>query len=253
MNKKTGLIPTVTTDKNGKVTTVYTKPVGGSETNSVIPAPTFAKEASTGHTATVDRVTSAVYELMDGKKKADRIKATLAAYPEALVAKLDDKFAKKDHGVYALATAVENGETPSFVGEAMEFGQYFQTDSVELANCMIRSLHQYKQLPSMEDYSLAPKDVQEQCNAILTVTEALDNHAYFNDVALPLKYTPSTGGMSNDYTVLQGDDLIALILERPRDAETIADLIIERQTGDAELLREIITQEDSKALNPGIL
>jgi hypothetical protein len=105
----------------------------------------------------------------------------------------------------------------------------------------------------MEDYSLAPKEVQTQCIAILAVTEALDDHAYFNDVALPLKYTPNAGDNDNDHTLLQGDDLIALILERPVDASEIADIIIERQTSDVALIREIMSQDDSRALNSGIL
>lgn len=254
MTKKPGLIPTVTTDKNGKVTTVYTKPSGVPETNSVIPAPSAPLGAPTGRTAVVSRVSSMVIEMLslDGAH-ADRITPTLAGYSDELLAKIDNHFTNDSHGPYFTAMAIDKKETPSFIREMMTFGSRFQTDSTELASCMIRSLHRYEQLPHMEDYSLAPKEVQAQCIAILTVTEALDDHAYFNDVALPLKYTTSTGEMDNDYTLLQGEDLIGLILEHPDEADTIADIIIERQTSDTELIRSMISKDDSRVLNPGLL
>jgi hypothetical protein len=254
MNKKPGLIPTVTTDKNGKITTVYKKPVGGSETNLVIPAPIFTKEASMGRTATISRTSSVVCETLSLEgAHAERIESTLTGYPDDLLTKLDHHFANDSHGTYFTAMAIDKKATHSFVNEVIAFGSNFQTDSTELAHCLIRSLHHYEQLPSMEDYSLAPKEVQTQCIAILAVTEALDDHAYFNDVALPIKYTPSAGDNDSDHTLLQGDDLIALILERPLDSDEIADIIIERQTSDVELIREIMSQDDSKALNSGIL
>jgi hypothetical protein len=254
MTKKPGLVPTVTTDKNGKVTTVYTKPVGVPETSFVIPAPTFTKEASTGRTATANRVSSAVCETLslDGEH-AKRVNSALVDYPDDLIAKLDHHFTSDSHGTYFTAMAIDKKATHSFVNEVIAFGANFQTDSTELAHCMIRSLHHYNQLPSMDDYSLAPKEVRTQCIAILAVTEALDDHAYFNDVALPLKYTPNAGDNDSDYALLQGDDLIALVLERPLDASEIADIIIERGTSDVELIREIMSQDDSRALNSGIL
>jgi len=253
---KPGLSPAVTTDKNGKVTTVYRKPLSGTESFSVIPAPTVTTEASTGHTAMATKLAATVHELLifDEDGQEDKLRGILAQYPEELINKLDDHFAREANGSYLLAIVINEGVGASAVNELLAFAPYFKTDDTNIATSMLRSLHQYGQLPSMPDYSLASEEVRNQCIALITVTEALDEYQYIHgDGHLPIAYLLGNMENGNDLMMLQGDDLIALVLEQPADASTIADIIIERKTGDAELIREIMNQYDSKALNSGIL
>ena len=183
-----------------------------------------------------------------------RIKTTLAAYPSELIARIDTMLDSSSRAAYFVATSIGDEASTSFVNEMLAFGPYLQTESRENASSAVKSLHRYTQLPQMADYGSAPEEVQYRCRAILTVTEALDEyHYYHGDGKLPLQYILNTKNHKDSFMLLQGGDLIGLILEQPEHATAIADIIIERKTGDTDLIREILSQNDSKALNSGII
>lgn len=183
-----------------------------------------------------------------------QIRIRLSTYPPELITRLETMLSSGSRAASFVATAVDDGANASFVSEMLAFTPYLRTESSEVAKGAIKSLHRYDQLPSMDDYGSAPEEVQRKCRAILVVTEALDEyHYYHGDGKLPLAYILNNKNYNDSFMVLQGDALIDLILENPADATRISDIMIERLTGDAELIREIMSQHDSKALNPGII
>lgn len=257
MTKKPGLIPNVTTDKNGKITTVYRKPTGVPETNLVIPAPFAPAGASTGRTATINKVSSLMMGILSlSPDRAEKPDAMLERYPDDFIERLDHQLTSDPNGSFFAAKAIERGASLSFVSEMLTFGPIMQTDSSELADELVRGLRRYKQLPDMQDYGTAPKEVIQQCAALITVAELLDDYQYDNpEIQIPVStYVPDEGYTKHRSSMtINNDDLIEIIMEHPEEAERIVDLIIERGSEDMELIREIMGQDDSRALTPGIL
>jgi hypothetical protein len=122
---------------------------------------------------------------------------------------------------------------------------------VEHFQSLIAPLHKYASLPAMGNYGEAPDVMLKSIAALLTVTHRL--HLITNDLPieqverLPVKY---------DYVLrevmLTDDALVRLVLDHPGDAERIADIIIDRQATDPELISTLLTTE-SPALGDGII
>lgn len=99
---------------------------------------------------------------------------------------------------------------------------------------ILRPLHLYTQLPEVENYAETSAEVQAQIIALLKVTEAIEGRG-INDRSsvTPINFIQ---GM----TMLSGDDLIRLVLNRPSDADHIARIIIDRNTQDPAFITMIL-------------
>lgn len=53
--------------------------------------------------------------------------------------------------------------------------------------------------------------------------------------------------------VLDNSELIRLVLDHPEEARQIAELVIERSANDIDLIRSLITAQESRPMNSGIL
>lgn len=99
---------------------------------------------------------------------------------------------------------------------------------------ILRALHLYSQLPETENYAEAPAEVQTQITALLKVTEAIEGRGISDRSGVhPINFVK---GM----TMLSGEDLIQLVLNRPADADHIARIIIDRNTQDPAFITMIL-------------
>lgn len=133
---------------------------------------------------------------------------------------------------------------------------------------IIRLLPKCKQLPTMESYSDATEETKCKIAALIKVTshlfhqykwherEYLASPAFAQQGNSAIIPAPMEYGLPLDYNWngvrLNGDDLIALILEQPEDADEIASLMIKDGITNPTLLREIFTSK-TPALRHGLI
>jgi hypothetical protein len=188
---------------------------------------------------------------LDPTIRIDTIMTTFTAYPEEV------RRAILRHLNEAVPSPVLYFIQESEWTAAM-FSEYFAYQH-ELGNSdperFLTGLHCYPQLPEVEDYTTTNQRTQQQVKALLTVTRELvakqTEISRYNVMdprlkELPLEYPDASG------VKLKGDALIKLVLAHTEQADLITDIILERWTGDADLIRSILTS-DSPAVSEGTL
>lgn len=111
---------------------------------------------------------------------------------------------------------------------------------------LLGALHHYPQLPNMENYAEAPAEDQAKVIALLKVTEAMEEHP-LTDRSFEVPLTDVRG-----MTMLSGEDLIELVLNRPADADRIGRIIVDRKTTDTALITSILDSA-APSLSHGII
>lgn len=246
--KRDHLIPTPIVDKNGNTTVRYMKPsTSGGTASGPIPAP-VTKSAFPPIAQLTNRISEALG--FNKLRQYDKVRATLETYPDELIKDLlkDDP---KSQTWTTLAHLMADKASATEVREVRCFYPHLSTTRTHDARMYVRSLHNYPQLPRLKDYSTADERTLEQCKAILTVTEMMDDDEFFNDRArLPILFRKNMD--SEDISVIDEPKIIELIMERPEQAKPIGEIIITRRTRDAELIKELLDHE-TPALAEGIL
>jgi hypothetical protein len=151
-----------------------------------------------------------------------------------------------------LVTLLSNGEKGAPVHEHLMFRPLMSgACGVGDSRMILRPLHEYAQLPQIENYASGDKGATKQAAALVIVTErlySLYNEArYTGDDAEWLPLTHIRGGV-----LLSGEALIQLTLDRPLDAERIAEIMIARSTTDTGLILSVLTA-DAPAVSDGII
>lgn len=174
------------------------------------------------------------------------IREPLDKYPTPLIHDLHHEIThERTRLAVSLINLISGGnQSAADVHEYFIFRPHMNPDLGHIiVSSFISALHQYPQLPAMENYAEAPAEVQEKVIALLKVTEAVASHPSTNRKSL----TDVREGV-----LLSGDNLIQLVLDRPEDADHIARIITERHTTDTAFITTIL-DSSAPALSHGII
>lgn len=137
----------------------------------------------------------------------------------------------------AMNSLIDLGANEASVRETLHFAPLLGLRAYS-ASRFIKVLHAYTQLEQLEDYSIAPQHVRDQCFGLLSVAIEIWGSGI-----------PSLKESELDGFSLVNEELIGFIMEDPSLAPRIADTIIERDTVDIETLR-VVTDD---AMSNGVL
>lgn len=281
------LVPTVIVNKNGVTTTVHKKPQLDPTSKGGVPAPTITPIASPETnrdeliTEICDRVENQLKRTSADDKIAGELSECLPDYPDdALIAlhgyimsDLDDSGANDvRHQLFRMIThemISRTHATPEAVHEYLTFLPALKKVKVEMGAAlgMVRGVHQYKQLPTMERYTNADSGTKRKVGAIITVTSSLLNEFYSRDMdQVAIDWSPNSTGIGKTYTPMDfdlpleyedepliiGEELIDLIFEKPEEAQEIAQIITSGHVMHGEVIRERLTSS-AQSLREGII
>lgn len=143
---------------------------------------------------------------------------------------------------------LSNSVDSTSMREAVCFYPHLTTKSTFFAKALLHSLRNYPQLPQLDDYSTADETTRKQCIAIMVATEIInsgvDEQGEFINSA--------TDESGNFLELIRDPALVDLLIERPDQATSIANLVIERKTTDTKLIKSVL-EHDNPALANGIL
>lgn len=179
----------------------------------------------------------------------EELRELISKYPADLIEQLVGT-AIKEELAYVYSLLISQHEHSDLIREALCFMPYLPDMPEFRAVVFLKSLHHYPQLPTITDYS-ADETTRKQCAAIAIVINAvyyrLRNMGYNH---LLIKRQMSATGDAIE--MLDGNGLVEMLMQQPDDAARIADIVVDRITGHAELIREILNHE-TPALVDGVL
>lgn len=202
-----------------------------------------------------------VQHLMDHRLIATErplFESLISPYPESVLPALYRMSLKnKPYARAVCELIVEERKPLSLVNEAFAFGHLVRKtgpyiNGVSVA-ATLRALHHYSpHLPDMEDYSEASEQVKIQIEALITVADILlvEFLRSKNDTRLPVVTTYDQYGSL--CLLIDGDDLIQYVINRPDKARQIAAIITERYTGHVDLIDSILNS-DAPSVSSGQL
>lgn len=250
------LVPERRPDKNGRMVTRHVLPVT-KEYKSVsrIPAPVAKKQ---DRNSIIFSLTRSISEQMGfalhDQNEWYEIETSLDEYSDKMLERLSAAWQPRTQIATAIAKMVYHGESEDFIREFATFGGVIsdETTGMEMAMSFVRSLHHYKQLPQVDDYSTANKKTKEACRALMVLAERLrDERKQFSSDSPPVIGVPHDYDSYNT-PVVQGDSLIQLVVDRPDDVQRIGDIVIARRTTDAQTIVDVMDY-DIKSLSNGVL
>lgn len=295
--KNPNLVPTPVVNRNGILTTVYKKLFKNRSTPAMpVPAITTA----TKPVLTKDQRDVVLAKLKDyvdtfqgtnnfSLKSIDRelIFRVLTQYPDHALVSLHEHFMRdinptdnfdehiENQGVMSLLSSHKADEAADAICEYLSIRTAIQVPAYKFNDTfsIVRALHDYPQLPTMESYADADEQTQTRLIALLRVKqqllaayqkrrlEAKVNHPNAQNYR-PSPIYPLEAGIPLDIefnlsvlthrTRLTGDDLIKLVFEHPEHADQIAHHIVEERITDPMLLKEIVTS-NNPVLSDGLL
>lgn len=225
MPRNSNLVPSVITDVNGRVTTVYRKPDTAVPLISRLPAPSL----NGGIAGLVQRIGD---RLKFGDRKRHDVKSSLRScspqfleWIESLLA--DDK--KVVAGVVELVTAgaseLQIRDTVMFHGKLRDVGT---DEGIQQLFLLVCGLSRYEELDEVSTFSRENDDVIKQCVGLLQVAVALDS-------------SEESMGLQIVRGIIFDESLKKLALEHPGQAGEIARTIRENHTADASVILGLLT------------
>lgn len=274
---KSNLTPTTITDKNGKVTTVHKKPRPASASKlPTLPSPEI-NTSSTSQSLSAAERRRLSFELVglflqhvyppeifgnnfpDGaKEKAQGYFRKLEPLSDELVSKLSNRagtgsgngafiLVDEDKSEEYLMSYLYLSEDEDDYAKIFEAGRGFSFNLPDAVN----SISAYPQLEDekgSEDYYLKVKALTGVVTAIQHRVPNEDNWGDHRDG----KFLMYTQKGEDQLARINNGRLINLILEYPERWEQIADIVVDRRTDDANLIRSILTSE-TNAMSEGTL
>lgn len=248
-------VPTDIVDQPGNF---YTKPVIHAA-SKMLATPAAQKSVDLSMTELLDGHDAAVKILTDHVAVSTNItvpsvlrmtRKMIEKYPADLVQQLAD--AVSDNTLsYTVTCLVSYGLDSTTIREARCFSEHLPQYGVHFAQIMIRSLRHYPQLPKHPDYSTADETTKNQCIALMIATDTIHNG--IKNVEEKYELLKSQQDATGEpIMLLDGDGLIELLMDKPDQAQQIADLIVARKTGNGDLIRDILNHE-TPALADGLL
>jgi hypothetical protein len=274
--KNSNLIATPIVNKNGVRTTVHKRDPTTTTKATELPAPDLSRAPGTGkltameRTAMVDDLAS-LFSLSSFPPEiygnsidsyhplVMPFREKLENYSDELIGKLHKSSQSTDrsNGTFLL---VDDDKSEEYLLTYLalhgnDYERVFETGrgwSFNLPDA-VNSLATYRQLPYEHT-----DEYYQKATALTGVVAAIqhkipkESHWEDHSEARYLTYTPNPEDEEESLARITSDDIIELILERPERWTQIADIITERDTTDASLIRSII-DSDTSAISEGTL
>lgn len=294
--KTPNLIPTPVTDKNGKLTTVHKKPQAHpSAPNLSLPTlntPSTPALTPEQRHEIIEQSHQRLYIIQDGPTSgeggnwhADKIHELMLTYPDHAITSMHQYFMLdidqyKEAKPYierieflSLLTRPNQPPLWTTVHEYLAFRTIptTKTPNFDLDIAIIRALHTYPQLPTMDHYADADEETKGKIIALIATTRELSME-YFTRHFQTLVNTSSSSDdedpeispmelgipleikhPNEDQRIrLHGDDLINLVINNPEHASLITRYITKEGISDPALLKEIV-ETNTPTLRDGML
>jgi hypothetical protein len=247
------LIPTVITDRNGKVTTVHRRADASRAKAVSIPAPQVADEADPAVKdqimgivrSELMRVPSTLREemLMEGMESKLSYR-----YPAEVLTAIRDTMFSHPTSRKTLSLLLSKSFDKVILHEAAVYLPEMWAGDEASAFNSVMALHDYegRHLPLLANYALADSDARAKCIALINVTAALET-CHTRMTGQPLRWRGTAS-----IPVINDDALVKLIVENPDKAPLITQFIEERLSADVGALTELL-RSDSSQLAEGAL
>lgn len=242
MSSRESLVPTPTVDRNGKATTVYRR--GTTTMNAVSPLPSPIQLSPDAREKLIlklgDELTAGNFI---GKDIKLGVRRNLYNYSEEMLNTIRTAVttdATENKGMNGCAGKIRSkivaGDSEESINEAVFFYPLFEHRGIAITSHILDALHHFPQLPASEDYSREDADTVAKCTALILVID---------------KLSALHGALESNWTI-KDQRLTELVLSNPERGEQIASLIEARESGDPDLIEEVLSNE-SPALNNGVL
>jgi hypothetical protein len=242
MAPRENLIPTPTVDKNGRQTTVYRSP-GSRGLTKTIPSPSVGLTAKARSELTVQTALELFRGTnVDAVTRRETID-TLRACSDELVERIYSSLMSVDSldSRLELSSKIRIKFSKRFSDEAgfeerlddaLYFYPFLPHRSFALADKIIRSLHQYPQLPrTKKHFKNVSSDVMTRYVAL---AQAIDAVLTISAISGPFRRGTA------DVYVFDDDKLTELVLGYPERSDLITRFIRERGTYDPDLIRTVV-------------
>lgn len=244
------LIPTLITDRNGKLTTVHKRPQALSQA-ALLPSPALQPVKDRKHLEKgVYEGLLAVFTKMHEVTEQGRtdLSNDLRGYSESTLHSLSLIFTQDDDLARGVALHMMQGESEALVNETIFF--YRLTDSHDYwkTAAEVRALGQYAPVSFYNDLSKEDEYVTDICLALMKVSRLIDTVP--DNPSPHLEYTP-TGNLW-DMAVIKDEELVNFIATRPEDADEIAEIIRDYDTTNPAAINGIM-QGNTPSLAEGTL
>lgn len=241
-------VPTIITDRNGRITTVYRKVDANASQPVYFPAPVI----SSHDPALEDGIMKYVREKLNEyypdhcEREVERISLQIPSYPAELLVDLEHTLRTHEASRRVITVMLQNNMDQPRIHEAAVFLPEVWSGIPNESYNHVMALEHYSELPRHENYALASEDVKQQCIALINVSIALDG---VTDV---IRDSPLTWQGDALIPVIEDTQLVRLVIENPDKAPMIAKFIEDRFSVDYEALTDLV-QADSNALSRGFL
>lgn len=252
------LVPQQRPDKNGKVTTRWVKADNAPAlAMSTIPSPVPQQPAISRQTLLIASAELVASNIVDNERKLNDLFEIAHAHLDEMstsTIEMVNDIRGSEWRAYFLMDCMENDESEAFICDYLQLADHIElkTDSADETAPYVRMLSQYPKLCPYTPGDEYPQLRKDQATGIISVTSSIEE--LISDGELPedaIQYTP------HDYdfgkTPLIADQRISdLIIERPDDAERIAEFIEDRASLDYDLIMEWLGAE-TPAVSSGLL
>lgn len=251
------LVPQRRPDKNGKMVTRHVR-ASDVDDKQVWTPPAPARLAVDNRKTWIfqlsGKITTQMGFSISDQDEWYQIEYSLEEYSDQLLKRLNDVWKPRTQLSSAIAVMVYHGESEQFIREFAMFGGIVadETTGMSMAMSFVRSLHGYKELPQVEDYSAADAKTKAACRALLVLAERLrDGRKEFSEDEPPIIGVPHDYDSYNT-PVIQDAGLVQLVVDRPDDVQRIGDIALARRTTDAETIISVMDY-DTQSLASGVL
>lgn len=172
--------------------------------------------------------------------KTGTIYEVLGKYSDKLLEAVVEATDGNQKAIWMVHRSLGHELSESAVWEWLVFSPLMYSQSYLLAKKLLETLHECRYLPTTTDFTRAGEEVLNQCKALIIVCQvALDvDREAFHD--------------GPPYFAFKDDSLTELIISNPDRADHIGDIMIERSTTDAEIIKTVLGAETA-SLSAGAL
>lgn len=238
MTTRENLFPQRITDVNGKVTTVYRKRLSTASEFTPLFPPVVAALRVTRLDALAARVAETVgcegdeNELRFLRNVLGRYSNELNSQLECVLDGSDANFATSVSGL------VNSGESEEVVRDCIAFAPRLGMTDFGEAFTLVKGLKHYHRFSAHPDLSRAPKEVQNDCVSLMTLTRLLVEQDSGTSSALMYYY--NTDSSHPSIPIIANEELIVLALESEETFQKVQNIVKEYSTSDPKVIRGII-------------
>lgn len=236
MHKNPNLVPTVITNANGWITTVYRKPQSQTAKTG-IPAP--APTVETNQTLSV-RIAKLYEELHDEPISERALNDTRnlirTNYEFETLKIIETEMAKGGEIARGLCFQIDNEQYDQDIKYALHFYPMLGIDDYARVTALVEAAHRYPLNFQLHDLMLRDQEAQETAVAVMKLTHLIDlkTEIPIRHDEHPLGYAPlhSDHGEQWRYATIRNHALVEYIMEHPDEVESVAEIVAKHNVTD---------------------